>query len=408
MLKLVWKEMRRSWLFHLLLLIQLIAVFLVMISMVSTIISRYHYYQPMRQLLNTNGNYYNLDYVNNPRNEGHMISGDKELEAALPQGTDIYASNQISVRCKEIPTMVQGYSYNQKLIDLYQPQMKEGIWLDQVKEVDSNMIPAVIGCNNTGIKIGDVLEIENGMIDKDKEQPHFNVKVVGIIAENEKMLLSSPSFNHDYRDVYLSSENDAGHTPVLYLRHTDFEKYGDYMFYFLSRDLFVSYPNSMTNDDISKSRETLRKYAQYKSSMELSELKEGSLAYIAEQVYTLLPIAAGVLILTLTGAMSINAISIKKQLRNFSIYYICGLQWKKCIRINALLLAIQVSVAAIISIFAIGIGQWLGLLGDTVIQIGGWQILCCLVIGCFYIGLSLLLPLQILKNTTPNEVLKTN
>lgn len=253
-----------------------------------------------------------------------------------------------------------------------------------------------------------MLEIENGLLGEDEEQPHISVKVVGIIAENEKVLLSSETYENDYRDVYLSCENDAGNTPVLFLRQQDFEQYADFMNYRHAGDLFVSYPDSITEDALAESQKIIKDNADYTTSMEFSELKEGSLDYIAEQVYTLLPIAVGVLILTLTGAMSVNAISIKKQLRNFSIYYICGLQWKKCIWINTLILFLQVLFAGIISFAMIEIGQWTGLLNSTVIQLGIWQLLCCIAIGCFYLGLSLLLPLQIIHKTTPNEVLKTN
>lgn len=408
MLKLVWKEMKRSWFFHLLLLIQITAVFLVMISMVSTIVSRFHYYNPLAKLLDTKGYYYNMNYMTNPMDGRYLVYEDEQLENSLSKAETIYSTYRIIVRCKKIPDMELCLAYNQNMAELYQPAMQEGIWLNEAKETDSGMIPGVIGSNSSGIQVGDVLEIENGYVNEKEEQPHISIKVVGIIAEDEKVLLGSEEYEKDYRDIYLSCENDAENTPELFLRSEDFEQYEDFMNAQLAGALFISYQDSITEEEFKENQTIMNENADYIESMEFSELKEGSLNYIGEQIYTLFPIIIGVLVLTLTGAMSVNAISIKKQMRNFSIYYICGLQWRKCILINIILLLMQVLLAGILSVSILEILKGLGLLEYTIIEFGGLQLLSCSTVGILYIVLSLLLPLQILHKSTPNEVLKTN
>lgn len=123
MRKLVWKEMKRGWFFNLLLLIQLIAVFLVMISMVSTIVSRSHYYQPLMQLLDTKGDYYHLNFMNEPLDTRYKVYEEEQLTMALPEAENIYATAQITIRCRKIPDMYQCHAYNQNMVNLYQPQM---------------------------------------------------------------------------------------------------------------------------------------------------------------------------------------------------------------------------------------------------------------------------------------------
>lgn len=88
-----------------------------------------------------------------------------------------------------------------------------------------------------------------------------------------------------------------------------------------------------------------------------------------------------VLILTLVGALSTSALSAKRQLKNYAVYYICGLKWKQCATVNF----------------------W-----SSVIEFGICQFLGCLVIMAVYVLLSLIRPLNIIGNNTPNQVLKSN
>jgi len=137
-------------------------------------------------------------------------------------------------------------------------------------------------------------------------------------------------------------------------------------------------------------------------------MKKNSLDYIFQQIYILLPILICILILTLVSAISVSALSAKRQLKNYAVYYICGLKWKQCALINFYSSLISVLISFVLSIISIIVIIITDSFGETVIELGMWQILSCILIMTIYVLLSVLLPISIIGNNTPNQVLRSN
>ena len=144
------------------------------------------------------------------------------------------------------------------------------------------------------------------------------------------------------------------------------------------------------------------------SKTRLDEMKSNSLEYIFSQIYTLFPIMICILIFTLVGTISVNALSAKKQLRNYAVYYICGLKWKQCAMINFISSLISVLTSFILSMIILLVMKHLNFLGNTVVKTGVWQFLVCLILIAVYLLFSIILPLNIIGKTTPSQILKTN
>ena len=136
-------------------------------------------------------------------------------------------------------------------------------------------------------------------------------------------------------------------------------------------------------------------------------MKANSRNYIFSQIYTLFPILICILILTLISAVSISALSAKNQLKNYAVYYICGLKWKQCVMINFYSSLVSVIFSFIMSIIPIFVMKLTGA-GETVIDFGIWQFISCVLIMLLYIILSLILPISIIGKNTPNQILKSN
>lgn len=125
------------------------------------------------------------------------------------------------------------------------------------------------------------------------------------------------------------------------------------------------------------------------------------------QFNNLLPILISILIMTLVSAISVSALSTKRQLKNYAVYYICGLKWKQCSLINL----VSCTSIAFISIIIAGFCTIVlknTFFSESVLELGILQIFICINISFLYIVLSALLPLKIIKNNTPREVLKSN
>lgn len=137
-------------------------------------------------------------------------------------------------------------------------------------------------------------------------------------------------------------------------------------------------------------------------------MKANSFEYIFSQIYNLMPIFVCVFILTLVGAISTSALSAKRQLKNYAVYYICGLRWRQCALINFFSSLTCALISFVLSISAAFIAKVFGILGETVIELGIWQLLGCAIIILLYILLSMILPISIIGKNSPNQVLKAN
>ena len=65
-------------------------------------------------------------------------------------------------------------------------------------------------------------------------------------------------------------------------------------------------------------------------------------------------------------------------------------------------------ISFVLSISAAFIAKVFGILGETVIELGIWQLSGCAIIILLYILLSMILPISIIGKNSPNQVLKAN
>jgi hypothetical protein len=121
-----------------------------------------------------------------------------------------------------------------------------------------------------------------------------------------------------------------------------------------------------------------------------------------------MPILICVVILTFIAVFSVQTISIKRQMRNFSIYYICGLKWRECAIINLIGSLISILISIFITTLGIYFANYLNLLKNTVINLGFWQIIICLCIGILIAIFSMIMPILLINNSSAKEVLRRN
>lgn len=138
----------------------------------------------------------------------------------------------------------------------------------------------------------------------------------------------------------------------------------------------------------------------------IDAINQNSLSYIYESVKLLLPIAIAVLILVMTSVISMSALFTKQQLRYYSIYYICGLKWKRCVLINFYSALLTASGALFVTF--LGVACFQPALAQTVVSLGGWQLLICTLLTVFYLLISVILPVQIVYGQTPKDILRSN
>lgn len=140
----------------------------------------------------------------------------------------------------------------------------------------------------------------------------------------------------------------------------------------------------------------------------LTTMKHNNDKYFLSKVIKLLPVLFGVTIFTIINQISIRAITVKMQLRNYIIFNICGLSKKMCSLINFLSAVILSVGAFLVNLGAVFLLKWLPVSDGIVIEITFWQIIACAFILIIDLGLSSILPKVIIRKSTPKEILKTN
>lgn len=390
---------------------QLTVMFIISILCVSTITSRYKEYSSIKEYLQKDGIYADIMTVIYPES-GFIVQDSKELEKSL-KSADVIACYNLWIEYK-----FDGYfldiktrAYDKEIISSYKPLLKDGRYLDE-KDNDTDIIEAVVSNNNT-FKVGDTI-FGKGILEEDEDKL-IQVKIVGVLEEGATIYgTNTISLNNDdYRIFFENYYFEIEENPMFLISKEDIDSTmknmeGCYIETMLQGTTIITYDENVSQYEKDYNNEYLSQYGFTSMERELKELDANSEEYIFSQVSTLLPIIISVFILTMISSLSTNAISTKNQLRNFSIFYICGLRWKKCIMVNIISSIILLSISVIMTALLLYGGLNRGIISNKVVEIGVYQIGICVIIAIIYVILSMLLPMKIIGENTPNEILKQN
>lgn len=405
--KLGLKNLRHNLLMNILTILQMTVVFVILISMISTIVSRFRYYDPIKDFLNSKGYFYNIQYGINPdtgmtlrtTDEIHdLIEGEDEIAAQYDVWLEYKYNNDEDMDTDEA-AKDHFISYDDKFAEIFTPELESGHWFDFNRPIQDT-VPVVVSKNNYDLKVGDVISLYC----MDSE---IKAEIIGILKDDTKIIDTSFHSKEkiDYRNFYRDYKFEREESAAFLMLQRDLIDKSVIMQ--LNGNVFVTYPDNTSDATIEKGDQTMKRMrAAYSQSTAI--MKENSFEYIFSQIYNLMPIFICVFILTLVGAISTSALSAKRQLKNYAVYYICGLKWRQCAAVNFFSSLICVTISFVLSISAAFIAKVFGILGETVIELGIWQLSGCAIIILLYILLSMILPISIIGKNSPNQVLKAN
>lgn len=405
--KLGLKNLRHNLLMNILTILQMTVVFVILISMISTIVSRFRYYDPIRNFLNSKGYFYNIQYGINPdtgmtlrtTDEIHdLIEGEDEIAAQYDVWLE-YKYNNDEDNDTDEAAKDHFISYDDKYAEIFTPELESGHWFDFKRPIQ-NTVPVVVSKNNYGLKVGDVISLYC----MDSE---IKAEIIGILKDDTKIIDTSFRSKEkiDYRNFYRDYKFEREESTAFLMLQRDLIDKSVIMQ--LNGNVFVTYPDNTSEEVMEKNNQTMKKMrAAYSQSTAI--MNENSFEYMFSQIYNLMPIFVCTFILTLVGAISTSALSAKRQLKNYAVYCICGLKWRQCASIIFFSSLTCALISFILSISAAFIAKANGILGETVIELGLWQLLGCAIIFLFYILLSMILPISIIGKNSPNQVLRAN
>ena len=403
--KLAWRNVFLNPVMNLLIIVQMMIIYFIVISMTSSVISRFSYYLPFKEILKENGSFYSFFYATNPET-GMAGTTTDELAENLNGNPRISASYLVWLsypeqNSKRDPIFI---SMDEFWLEVYHPELESGCWFTDITR-DDNILPIVVSQNEEGITVGDIIEFESFGTNKP-----VNCEVIGILKEGSRIIsYQIPSDESDeivscknlYQNYYYAVEQ----TPLIILPQSALDTsivntqlHGPFM---------ISYPEDVSEQLKEENQAYLGKMTTL-CRITFSDLYRNSMTFIFEQCKTISPILIAVLIMTLVSTMSVNALSVKRQLYHYAVYYICGLQWKYCVLIN-FMTSLYLSIISLLLTIILLIGSlhtvWIQ---ESVISFGAWQMLLCFLVMQLCVGFSIILPVHLLHGNTPNMILRSN
>ena len=430
-LKTALKNIRHELAMHIVTVLQMLATIIITLVMVSSILIRYQYYTPLKEYFQANGlycifsTYANSDIETwNAINYGDEMTEEEKdsylsahVEEFYMDSQDVlqYLENaQSIVACHQVlayppdKIVYDSVSYNDALIESFSPELTEGRWLNTSE--DAEELEVVVSQNDYGWKVGDTIELlcasyPNGF--------YTTAKVVGILKENTKIPYASARDGDDTFQLFYETFSFAvEERPIMLFSSDSIEKLNqldafqdnNHILQSVMHSMIVTYPDDYTEAQLLEEQQKLSEIG-CTLSVSLQEMDENSREYLYAQVYHLLPIILVLLVLTMVSSISSSALSTRRRLKDYSIYYVNGLQWKHCIIIHAW----ESIILAGIALIGAGIGilflQYTVLAEYVKIIWDAWSILSIGGVVVLYILISMLMPAVMIGRNTPKQIL---
>ena len=396
LLKFGLKNLKHNAVMNILMIFQMTIVLVITVSMVSTIVSRFSYYTPIKNQLCSKGYFYCIDNAMNPETGLNLRTTD-ELHDLIEGENEISASYNAWLTYSE--SEANFISYDDRFIGIFTPKLESGGWFDLGRK-QNDTVQVVVSQNANGFKVGDAIKF-------DSFGEEINGEIIGILSSDTKVIGFTPPENGkcDCRSAYMNYNYEIEEKPLFLFAQS--ELCTKNIVTQLDGPVFITYDESVPDDIIEKNNSIIKKMMTINITP-LNDMRSNSMEYIFSQMLTLFPILICVLILTIVGGVSVSALSAKYQLKNYAVFYCLGLRWRQCALVNLYSSLICAAVSFVLSIAAVITIKFSDILGNSVIDIGIGQLLSCLVLLVFYIALSILLPLKIIGDNTPSEVLRAN
>ena len=248
-----------------------------------------------------------------------------------------------SVTCNQ--TVCQLAVYNSAMVVHYAPGLQSGSWLDAAADPDDGVLPAVVSAD-LRLKAGEKTQITmtGGRA--------YSIRVVGVLAEPTQYLYPTGSASLNY----FSADMIVGKERAVIIREEDLAARTGSAVSSLTRtagNLFLFTRPDAPESELASSLRAWNKYGEISRMDSLVDKFESNAnTMIGSGNATFLVF----LCLALTGVLSGNVIQSMRNQRTFTVYYLCGMNWKQGVAIEATRISILVLLMAALAALAGKVG----------------------------------------------------
>ena len=281
---------------------------------------------------------------------------EKSLKKAhMVSSYDVQMTFDIDNKKEELGTWSPVIGYDDELIAAYTPEIESGRWL-RTEDADTDMIEIVLVQKDDTHKVGEVITLTTSDVVKDSREYKLSqpvqAKIVGILADGASPIMRTMHYGEysDFRDYYYPFNRDEEERAIVFVSKRDIEHNnkihakteqenlieGETCIwpYIISGPCFIQYEKGITQKEKDYNSKYLAVNGRYEFRHTSAEMRENSMEYIMNQMNMLIPILIAMIILTLMSIISSTVIMIRQNMHNYSIYYMMGFTWKRCVLIH--------------------------------------------------------------------------
>ena len=415
--KTAWNDFKKNIVMNLFIILQVAVSLVITAVMISTISIRSQYYTPFKELFTSNGIF--LKFTSSPNYDTtQMLLYDyldnEDILHECSNADNVYSCYNIFGQINSLNNgeCHQFQSYDDEFIEKYQPEFLQGRWL--TTESTSNQIELVVSENDYGITVGDVLSLTGYNF---PEEVNFTGKVVGVFKDNAKIVggnlydygstdmnfnnLYYP-FNHEIEGQMFILASDTAIQNITSDIELQFDT--DYVVQPITSSVIITYPDNISKEQIEADKEKLLQYG-IANAITLDELNDNSKTYLMKEAEMFFPIIIILFILASVSSISGSALITRKNLKNYALYYVSGLQWKHCSIVNLLHSVISLIISVITGLIALFVIPYTSLANNVKI-IWSWHIAAAfLVLILLQLIISMIMPIIIIGRSTPKQIL---
>jgi hypothetical protein len=230
-------------------------------------------------------------------------------------------------------------AYNKGIISHYSPELQSGFWLSDCPPADGSAIPAVVS-GDMGLKIGDRTDVHL------PDEETCRIAVVGILKRPTQYLFPSGGASPEY----FSAKSVISQKPVIIVRYTDFGDSSTFVpppYAPISTNVFVFLKSGAADTNIDAIRTEWGKYGEATPLISLVSTFNTNMNQMIGGTTIMFVVF---LLLAVTGVLSNNVIQSLRNRRQFTVYYLLGMDWKKGAAVEACRVGILIIITMALSL----------------------------------------------------------
>ena len=289
------------------------------------------------------------------------------------------------------------YGYGENTGNLINMPLESGTWYNKVPKKDG-VINCVSISDKAGFEVGEILELEIYFIHND-ETITQTFQIVGAMGKRGRVLAFTGSSSDPAYDslLYNYDSTDGYNETALIFDKNDIAGFDSSQYWYSNRLIFLDSSNDTSfmslKDELSK----------YSYVVKLEQAKTNTLQEVRRVMMEFLPIIIPLFLIGFLGVVCISILNTLKYMRNFAIFFICGMRWKDSILICLSYIAYIISGVLILCIPGY---VWLKDLLDTGGIMAANNYLFTLGALLAVMLLSLVTPFLLIRKEEPIKVLR--